>query len=106
LQTSNPILVHPNLHPLQNLSPVTTQDPLCLVETTPGLGVSSGYFAVDGPENAFDGDSVTGWVTNCDVSCNETRCAGADRGHRGGKYGRGIKCIKHQQNWGYPVWFF
>ena len=69
----------------------------------PGLGVSSGYFAVDGPENAFDGDSVTGWVANCDVSCNETRCAGADRGHRGGKYGRGIKCIKHQQNWGYPV---
>ena len=26
-------------------------------------------------------------------------------GHRGGKYGRGIKCIKHQQNWGYPVCF-
>lgn len=49
------------------------RDPLCLVETTPGLGVSSGYFAVDGPENAFDGDSVTGWVANCDVSCNETR---------------------------------
>ena len=43
---------------------------------TPGLAIASGYNSGDEPAGAFDGDSVTAWVANCDVSCNQTRRSG------------------------------
>lgn len=55
------------------------RDPLCLVQMTPGLAIASGYHGVDEPQGAFDGDSVTSWVANCDVSCDQARRPG----HRG-----------------------
>ena len=49
------------------------RDPLCLVPTSQGVAIASGHQGGEVPSNAFDQDSVTMWVANCDTSCNETR---------------------------------